>query len=126
MRSFLQCRIGSVIAIAALAVGSTVTPVRADTTVAEYVKLDKPKQAHLLGSLLQSLADDLEANNRGSEATCLTTLYTPQSEARRVRSLGMMDFLQSVEFAREDDPAKTTLEQIIARQMYQYCGVGRK
>jgi hypothetical protein len=38
----------------------------------------------------------------------------------------MQDFLQSVEIAREGDPEKVTLEEIIARQMIQYCGTGRK
>ena len=99
---------------------------RADTSVADYLKLENEQRAHLLGSLLQSLADDLQANNRSNDAQCLVALYSAQSEARIVRSRGMMDFLQSVEVAREDDPSETTLEQIISRQLVQYCGLGTK
>lgn len=101
-------------------------PASADTTVAEYIKLEKRQQAHLLGSLLQSLAEDLQAHKRDREAECLEALYTPASEARVVQPEGMRDFLQSVEIAREGNPEKLTVEEIIARQMVQYCGTGRK
>jgi len=100
----------------------------ADTTVAAYLKLEKRGQAHLLGSLLQSLADDLQQKDMDKTAECLASLYTAtaQSEARVVRSRGIMDFLQSVEIAREKDPEKTTVEEIIARQLVQFCGYGQK
>lgn len=110
------------VAVALLAASAA----RADTTVAEYLQLENDQRAHILGSLLQSLADDLQANNRSKDAQCLVALYSAQSEARVVRSTGMMDFLQSVEVAREDDPKETTLEQIISRQLVQYCGLGKK
>lgn len=97
-------------------------PAKADTTVADYVKMEKAAQANLLGSLLQSLADSLQANNREKEAQCLSALYTVQSEARVARSPGMMDFLQSVDIARKGDPQSITVEEIIVRQMAQYCG----
>lgn len=101
-------------------------PAAADTTVAQYVKMEKRQRAHVLGTLLQSLADDLQNHDREREALCLQELYTPRSEARVVRPLGMQDFLESVEIAREGDPEKITLQQIIARQMVQYCGTGAK
>ena len=113
----------AVVAVALFAAGGAA---RADTTVADYLKLENEQRAHLLGGLLQSLADDLQANNRAKDAQCLVALYSAQSEARIVRSAGMMDFLQSVEVAREDDPKQTTLEQIISRQLVQYCGLGKK
>jgi hypothetical protein len=102
--------------------GLVTTPARADTTVADYLKLEKAGQADLLGRLLQSLADDLQANNRDKEAECLAGLYTVRSEARVARSPGMMDFLQSIDIARESDPKDITIEEIIARQLLQYCG----
>ena len=110
--------------VTAAAMIGAVAGARADTTVADYLKLENEQRAHLLGSLLQSLADDLQANDRAKDAQCLAALYSARSEARIVRSRGMMDFLQSVEVAREDDPAETTLEQIISRQLVQYCGLG--
>ena len=112
--------VASAVLLAAMSVA------RADTTVADYLKLENDQRAHLLGTLLQSLADDLQANNRTKDAQCLVALYSAESEARIVRSTGMMDFLQSVEVAREDDPSETTLEQIISRQLVQYCGLGTK
>jgi len=102
--------------------GLAATPARADTTVADYMKLEKAQQADLLGRMLQSLADDLQANNRDKEAECLAKLYTVQSEARVARSPGMMDFLQAVEVAREGNPQESTVEEIVARQLVQYCG----
>lgn len=101
-------------------------PAAADTTVADYLKLEKQEQAHLLGSMLQSLAEDFQEQKQEKNAECLVSLYTERSEARIARSPGMMDFLQSVEIAKENDPAKTTLEEIISRQLVQYCGYGRK
>lgn len=109
-----------------LACLATSTAAAADTTVAAYLKLEKRGQAHLLGSMLQSLADDLQLQDQTKTAECLAALYTAQSEARVVRSQGMMDFLQSVEIARENDPEKTTVEEIITRQLVQYCGYGQK
>ena len=106
--------------------GLSASPASADTTVADYLKLEKAGQAHVLGSLLQSLADDLQANNREREAQCLEAFYTVTSEARVASSPGMTDFLQSVEIAREGDPRKVSIEEIIARQLVQYCGTGRK
>ena len=111
---------------AAVVLLAAIPVARADTTVADYLKLENEQRAHLLGTLLQSLADDLQANNRTKDAQCLVALYSAESEARIVRSTGMMDFLQSVEVAREDDPSETTLEQIISRQLVQYCGLGSK
>ena len=116
-------RLAGLAALFTLMVGS---PASADTTVADYLKLEKDAQAHLLGSLLQSLAEDMQANKREKQAECLSALYTPRSEARVARSPGMMDFFQSVEIAREVDPQKITVEEIIARQLVQYCGAGRK
>lgn len=101
-------------------------PASADTTVAQYLKLQKQGQAHLLGSMLQSLAEDLQENDRDRQAQCLVSLYSAKSEARVVRSPGMMDFLQSVEIARESDPEKTTVEEIITRQLVQFCGYNGK
>lgn len=97
-------------------------PAVADTTVAQYVSMEKAEQADTLGRMLQTLAEDLQNNDREREALCLQSLYTPSSEARAVRSLGMHDFLESVEIAREGEPTKVTIEQIIARQLVQYCG----
>jgi hypothetical protein len=97
-------------------------PAVADTTVAQYLTMEKAGQADLLGGLLQSLAENLQDNNRQREALCLQNLYTPHSEARVVRSQGMHDFLETVEFARESDPEKVTVEEIIAKQLVQYCG----
>jgi hypothetical protein len=120
-------RRGFFAAAAFLLFGTTMAvPASADTTVAEYLKLEKRGQAHLLGSLLQSLAEDLQANSRDREAQCLVALYSDNSEARVMRPKGMQDFLQSVEIARESGPEKTTVEQIITRQLVQYCGYGRK
>ena len=102
--------------------GLTATSARADTTVADYVKMEKAEQANLLGTLLQSLADDLQAHNREKEAECLAGLYTVQSEARVARSPGMMDFLHSVEIAKKGKPQSVTVEEIITRQLVQYCG----
>jgi hypothetical protein len=114
------------LAAAGLIVGLAAFPVAADTTVAEYLKMEKQGQAHLLGGMLQSLAEDLQKRNRTENAECLVSLYSAESEARVVRSPGMMDFLQSVEIARENDPEKTTVEEIITRQLVQYCGYSGK
>lgn len=125
MNSILcNCRLLAVAALLACLAGSHAAA--ADTTVAAYLKLEKRGQAHLLGSMLQSLADDLQLKNQTKTAECLAALYTAKSEARVVRSQGMMDFLQSVEVARESDPEKTTVEEIITRQLVQYCGYGQK
>lgn len=110
------------LAVAGLLAGLVALPAAADTTVAAYLKLEKKGQAHLLGSLLQTLAEDLQNKNRIKYAECLVSLYTAESEARVVRSQGMMDFLQSVEFARKNNPEETTVEGIIARQLVQFCG----
>lgn len=114
------------LAAAGLCACLTAAPAIADTTIAEYLKLEKQGQAHLLGSMLQSLAEDLQDNKRTEEAQCLASLYSAKSEARIVRSQGMMDFLQSVEIAREDDPERTTVEEIITRQLVQFCGYNGK
>jgi len=113
-------------AILSLLWAQALAPAAADTTVDDYLKLEKRGQAHLLGTMLQTLADDLQANDKDKEAQCLAALYTEKSEVRVTRSPGMMDFLQSVEIAREDNPQKTTLEEIIARQLVEYCGYGEK
>ncbi len=98
----------------------------ADTTVAQFDKMEMREQAHLLGTLIQSLVDDLEKNKRGKEADCLIDLYTNQeSEARVVKSPGMVDFLATLDVAREKGPDKVTIEEIIARQMVQKCGTGK-
>ena len=98
----------------------------ADTTVAQFDKMEMREQAHLLGTLIQSLVDDLEKNKRGKEADCLIELYTNQeSEARVVKSPGMVDFLATLDVAREKGPDKVTIEEIIARQMVQKCGTGK-
>lgn len=111
---------------AGLAVGATVAPARADTTIAQFDKLQKSEQAHLLASLIQSLVQDLDKNKRGQEAECLIQLYTNQeSEARVVKSPGMVDFLATLDAARQKDPEKLTIEEIIARQMVQRCGSGK-
>ena len=119
-------REGTVLSILLAGCIALTAPAAADTTVAQYVKLDTREQAHGLGTLLQSLGEDLQNHNRDREVACLQALYTPQSEARVVRPLGMQDFLQSVEVAREGEPEKVTIEEIIAHQMIQYCGTGRK
>lgn len=115
-----------ILAAAGLIAGLAASSAAADTTVAEYLKLEKQGQAHLLGSMLQSLAEDLQNRNRTKNAECLVSLYSAESEARVVRSQGMTDFLQSVEIARENDPEKTTVEEIITRQLVQYCGYSAK
>lgn len=118
---------GSLVAALVLAFGTwTTTPASADTSVTDYLKLEKEEQAHLLGSMLQSLAEDFQGQNQDKYAECLVALYTERSEARVARSPGMMDFLESVEFARENDPDKITIEEIITRQLVQFCGYGRK
>jgi hypothetical protein len=109
-----------------LLLGLVAPPAKADTTVASYVKMEKAAQADLLGRLLQSLAEDLQANNREKEAECLSALYTVHSEAREARSPGMADFLQSVAFAQKGDPQRITIEEIIVHQMAQYCGAKAK
>lgn len=119
------CRSRTILA-AAILLGGLSAPAAADTTVAEYIKLEKADQAHLLGTLLQSLAEDLQDQKQDKSAECLVSLYTERSEARVARSPGMMDFLQSVEIARENDPDKTSVEEIITRQLVQYCGYGPK
>ena len=119
-------RLAGLIALGLFLLGPAVPPAAADTTIAEYLKLDKPHQADLLGSLLQSLAEDLQNNKREREALCLQALYTPNSEARATMPLGMQDFFQSVDIAREGDPKKMTVEVIIARQLVQYCGTRPK
>ena len=116
----------SLLAAAAVYACLAALPASADTTVAEYLKLEKQGQAHLLGSMLQSLAEDLQDNKQDAQAQCLVSLYSAESEARVVRSRGMMDFLQSVEFARKKDPEKITIEEIIGHQLVQYCGYPRK
>lgn len=114
------------LAAAGLIAGLAAFPVAADTTVAEYLKMEKQGQAHLLGGMLQSLAEDLQKRNQTENAECLVSLYSAESEARVVRSPGMTDFLRSVEVARENDPEKTTVEEIITRQLVQYCGYSGK
>ena len=110
-----------------LAGESALAPARADTTVAQYDKMSKAQQADLVGSLVQSLADDLESHHRNKEAQCLTELYTNvESDARAVQSPGMDDFLGAVARAREIGPDKFTIEDIIARQMIQQCGTTAK
>ena len=109
--------------ILVLAGGSALSPARADTTITQYDKMTKAEQANLVGSLLQSLVDDLEKHHRNREAECLTELYTnEQSDARKVESPGMDDFFGAVGRAREIGPDKFTIEDIIARQMVQQCG----
>ena len=110
------------LALCLLLLAAAAPVARADTTVADYLKLEKAKQADLLGRLLQSLAEDLQANNREKQAECLAALYSVQSEARVARSPGMMDFMQSIDIARDGDPQDITIEEIIVRQMAQYCG----
>ena len=126
MNTFFRSRTILAAAILFGGLGGLSAPAAADTTVAEYLKLEKPDQAHLLGTLLQSLAEDLQDQNQDKNAECLVSLYTERSEARVARSPGMMDFLQSVEIARENDPDKTTVEEIITRQLVQYCDYGPK
>ena len=119
----LRASLGSAVMLAATAV----SPARADTTVAQYDTLPKAKQAHLLGTMLQSLADDLQRNKRDSEAECLGRLYTnPPSEGQAVQSPGMRDLLETLAIAREKGPDKFTLEEIITRQMILLCGTTRK
>ena len=124
MKTLRGCAAGLAI-LAALPVSS---PARADTTVAQFAKMKTADQAHLLGGLLQSLAEGLEKNKREKEAECLIRLYTnTESEARVVRSPGMAEFLATVDGAREKGNAdKVTVEEIIARQMAQYCGTGKQ
>jgi hypothetical protein len=101
----------------------TATAAAADTTVSQFNQMPKAEQAHLLGSLLQSLADDMEQNKRVQEAECLVRLYTnPESDARVVQSPGMADFFASVATALETGPDYFTVEDIIARQVVQNCG----
>jgi hypothetical protein len=96
----------------------------ADTTVSQFDRMPKAEQAHLLGSLLQSLAEDLEQNKRVQEAECLVRLYTnPESDARLIQSPGMADFFASLATALETGPDYFTVEDIIARQMVQNCGI---
>ncbi|MPY75516.1 MAG: hypothetical protein GEU87_14785 [Alphaproteobacteria bacterium] len=123
MKTLRGCAAGLAI-LAALPVSS---PARADTTVAQFAKMKTADQAHLLGSLLQSLADDLEKNKRKKESECLFRLYTnTESEARVIRSPGMVDFLATVDGASKKGAAdKVTVEEIIARQMVQHCGTGQ-
>jgi hypothetical protein len=112
---------------ALLAGGSVLTPARADTTVATYDKMPRAEQADLVGSLLQSLADDLEKSHRNKESECLTDLYTNvNTDARKAESPGMTDFLGAVARAREIGPDKFTVEDIIARQMVLFCGTHPK
>jgi hypothetical protein len=109
--------------LAALALSA---PAGADTSVAQFDKLEKREQAHLLGSLIQSLVEDLDKNKRGQEAECLIRLYTNQeSEARVIKSPGMVDFLATLDAVRQKEPDKITIEEIIARQMVQNCGSGK-
>lgn len=126
MKSFsraLRASLGGAVMLAA----ATVSPARADTTVAQYDKLTKPQQAHLLGSMLQSLADDLQKYKREGEAQCLAELYTnPPSEGQAVQSPGMRDLLETLAVAREKGPDKFTIEEIITRQMILLCGTTRK
>jgi hypothetical protein len=119
----LRASLGSVVLLAAAAV----SPARADTTVAQYDKLTKQQQAHFLGTMLQSLADDLQKSKREGEAQCLAQLYTnPPSEGQAVQSLGMTDLLETLAVAREKGPDKFTIEEIITRQMILLCGTTRK
>jgi hypothetical protein len=107
--------------LALLAVSAA--PAAADTTVAQFNRMPKAEQAHLLGSLLQSLAEDLEQNKRMQEMECLVRLYTnPESEAQVVQSPGMADFFASLATALETGPDYFTVEDIIARQVVQNCG----
>jgi hypothetical protein len=107
--------------LALLAVSAA--PAAADTTVAQFDRMPKAEQAHLLGSLLQSLAEDLERHKRVQEAECLVRLYTnPDTDARVIQSPGMEDFFASLANALETGPDYFTIEDIIARQMVQNCG----
>ena len=95
----------------------------ADTTVVQFEKLSKAEQAHTLGNLLQSLAENLERSKRSQEAQCLVRLYTnSESEARLVQSPGMADFFAALNIARDRGLDDYTVEEIITRQMVQYCG----
>lgn len=125
MKSFSRALRASICGAVMLA-AAAVSPARADTTVAQYDKLTKQQQAHLLGTMVQSLADDLQRNKRDSEAECLGRLYTnPPSEVQAVQSIGMRDLLETFAVAREKCPDKFTLEEIIARQMILLCGTTR-
>ena len=85
MKTLRGCAAGLAI-LAALPVSS---PARADTTVAQFAKMKTTDQAHLLGGLLQSLAEGLEKSKREKEAECLIRLYTNTSAmARRYCRLG--------------------------------------
>jgi hypothetical protein len=102
---------------------ASAAPAAADTTVAQFNQMPKAEQAHLLGSLLQSLAEDLERHKRAQEAECLVRLSTnPESDARLVQSPGMTDFFKALATALETRPDYFTVEDIIARQMVQNCG----
>lgn len=126
MHPLTQALRGIAAGLAGVAAVAIAGPASADTTVAQFDKLEMREQAHLLGTLIQSLVDDLEKNKRGKEADCLIELYTNQeSEARVVKSPGMVDFLETLDVAREKGPDKVTIEEIIARQMVQKCGTGK-
>lgn len=126
MHPLTQALRGIAAGLAGVAAVAIAGPASADTTVAQFDKMEMREQAHLLGTLIQSLVDDLEKNKRGKEADCLIDLYTNQeSEARVVKSPGMVDFLATLDVAREKGPDKVTIEEIIARQMVQKCGTGK-
>lgn len=126
MHPLTQALRGIAAGLAGVAAVAIAGPASADTTVAQFDKMEMREQAHLLGTLIQSLVDDLEKNKRGKEADCLIDLYTNQeSEARVVKSPGMVDFLATLDVAREKGPEKVTIEEIIARQMVQKCGTGK-
>lgn len=123
MHRLNQALCGFAAGLAGLAAVAIAAPAHADTTVAQFDKMQKREQAHLLGSLIQSLVEDLDKNKRGQEAECLIHLYTNQeSEARVIKSPGMVDFLATLDVARQKGPDTVTIEDIIARQMVQKCG----
>ena len=103
--------------------GVMATPSVAETTVADYDRLKKPDRAALVGRILQTFVDNLQKEDRTADARCLTDLYTtPPAGSKKGLSVGMMEFMDLVQLARETEPEKYTIERIIVSQANAHCG----
>ena len=113
--------------MASAVIGLLAMPSVAETTVADYDRLKKPDQAALVGRFLQVFVDNLQKENRNADAQCISDLYTkPPVGSKKGLSVGMMEFLDLVQLARETEPGKYTIERIIVSQANAHCSSEKK
>ena len=77
----------------------------------------------MLGRVLQTFVDNLQKEDRVADAQCVADLYTKApAGSKKGLSVGMMEFLDFMQIARESEPGKYTIERIIVGQAKEHCG----